>query len=118
MTLPPMLRDEPIGATGRKSEKRLGQRLQAQSQPASGALAGAKGDLVLPGVLLEAKSTTMASIQIKLDWLAKIASEARWERKNAALAITFTTGDGRPRPDGSWVMVSEALFQKLLEGKH
>ena len=115
-TLPPALRRaqaRPVGAAGVASEQRLAKRLGGRQTPASGAMAGAKGDVELPGVLLEAKSTTADSMSLKLDWLAKIAAEARAAGKQPALAVTFVTGDGRPRPNGSWIMVSEQAWREL-----
>ena len=103
-----------IGSTGRRSEARLAQRLQGRLQPASGAMAGAKGDVSLPEVLLEAKSTTAGLLPVRHAWLAKIAKEARAAGKIPALGITFTTGDGRPVPDGAWVAVPEWLFNEKL----
>ena len=101
-----------IGSTGRRSEARLAQRLQGRLQPASGAMLGAKGDVSLPAVLLEAKSTTGGMLPVRHAWLAKIAKEARAAGKIPALGITFTTGDGRPVPDGAWVAIPEWLFKE------
>ena len=114
MSRPPRIAKERIGKSGRSSEARLARRLQGRLQPASGAMAGAKGDVSLPAVLLEAKSTTSATLPLRHAWLAKIATEARAMGKLPALAITFTTGDGRPLPDGAWVAVPEWLFSERL----
>ena len=120
MTLPPFLRREgkhAVGAAGRASETRLARRLAGKQTPASGAMVGAKGDVVLPAFLVEGKSTTNASMSLQLDWLAKITTEARGVGKEPALAIQFTTGDGRPVKFGSWVMVPEALWKEITDGK-
>ena len=109
-----LAKESRIGSTGRRSEARLAQRLQGRLQPASGAMAGAKGDVSLPDVLLEAKSTTGGLLPVRHAWLAKIAKEARAAGKIPALGITFTTGDGRPVPDGAWVAVPEWLFNEKL----
>lgn len=114
--IPPVLRRQearPVGSAGTVSEKRLAMRLGGRQTPASGAMEGAKGDVVLPDVLMEAKSTVNDSMSLKLDWLAKIAAEARTEGKRPALAVTFTTGDGRPRSDGAWVMVPEWVWKDM-----
>lgn len=47
-----------IGKPGRKSEQRLTRELGGRGRPASGAMEGAKGDIDLGPILLEAKSTT------------------------------------------------------------
>jgi hypothetical protein len=115
MSQPPRIaREQRIGKSGRRSEARLARRLQGRLQPASGAMAGAKGDVSLPAVLLEAKSTTGGMLPVRHAWLAKIAREARAAGKIPALGITFTTGDGRPLPDGAWVAVPEWLFDEKL----
>jgi hypothetical protein len=89
-----------IGDAGRLSEKRLAKALGLRQRPASGALQGAKGDMEAGQALIEAKSTVHSSIKLELAWLAKIAREAR-----AALTLSFTTGDGRPVPNGQWVCI-------------
>lgn len=104
-----------IGGAGRASEARLARKLGGRRRPASGAMAGAKGDFELPGVLLEAKSSTGDSIALKRLWLAKIAAEARAEGKVPALAVSFTYEDGRPVPDGEWVCVPLWLWRERLE---
>jgi hypothetical protein len=117
--IPPVMRrlaKRPVGASGVAAEKRLAKRVGGRLTPASGALSGAKGDVVLPAVLLEAKSTVNDSLSLKLDWLVKIAGEARAVGKDPALAVTFTTGDGRPRAGGSWVLISERRFREMEQG--
>ena len=98
--LPYMLRRQQhrIGKSGRKSEKRLTRDLEGRERPASGAMPGAKGDIDLGQVLLEAKSTTQASMGVKLDWLPKIAKEARAEGKSPALSVSFVDEQGQPLP--------------------
>ena len=108
MSIPPYLRRkqaEPIGTAGRKSEKKLAGQLKGRVRRGSGNMEGAKGDIDLDAVLMEAKSTTSNSLGLKLDWLGKISREARSEAKMAALSVTFTTPDGLPRMDGQWVLV-------------
>ncbi len=120
MTLPPVLRRaaaRAVGGAGPAAEKRLAKRLGGRQTPASGAMVGAKGDVMLPAMLMEAKSTVRDSLALKLDWLAKIAGEARAQGKVPALAVVFATGDGRPRPDGAWVLMPEAAFRELTEGR-
>lgn len=114
--IPPVLRRaqaRPVGAAGTAAEKRLAKRVGGRQTPASGAMVGAKGDVMLSSMLVEAKSSTRDSLGLKLDWLAKIAGEARNAGKTPALAVTFVTGDGRPRPNGAWVMLPESVFLEL-----
>ena len=116
MTLPPyMLRRDQhkIGKAGRSSEKRLTRTLGGRGRPGSGALEGAKGDIDLGAILLEAKSTTNASMALKLDWLVKIAGEARSEGKTPALAVSFVKPDGSALMDGEWVLIPLHKFREL-----
>jgi hypothetical protein len=94
-----------IGKAGRASEKRLAHQLGGRLRPASGAMEGAKGDIDLGTVLMEAKSSRRESLTVKLDWLLKITKEARTEGKSPALSVSFVMEDGRPRPDGQWVLI-------------
>ncbi|MCL4743814.1 MAG: hypothetical protein KJZ83_00215 [Burkholderiaceae bacterium] len=103
-----------IGKSGRKSERRLAHQLATRPRPASGAMEGAKGDMDLGTVLLEAKSTTQVSMAVKLDWLAKISKEARSEGKMPALSVSFVKPDGTPLLDGEWVMVPLHKFKEML----
>jgi hypothetical protein len=95
----------PIGHTGRLSEKRLGKQIGARATPASGAMLGAKGDLDLGNVLMEAKSTIKDSMTLHFDWLMKIEGEARRMGKTPALAISFVKCSGGVWPGGDWVMI-------------
>jgi len=109
-----------IGKVGRKSESRLAKTLNAKQRPASGSLAGAKGDISFDNILLEAKSTTAQSISLKLSWLLKISHEARSEGKIPALSLSFTKADGTPYLDGEWVALPLHQYLELLalsEGK-
>ena len=111
MAVPPRIAKERlIGDPGRRSELRVAKRVHGRPQPASGAMPGVKGDVRLPEFLLEAKSTVRGALSIKHAWLLEIAAEARAQGTTPALAITFTTGDGRPLKDGAWVAVPERLF--------
>lgn len=103
-----------IGKPGRKSESRVAKELGAKLRPASGAMAGAKGDMAIGAILLEAKSTIHASMTIKHDWLAKIAREARSEGKTPALAVSFINEGGKDAMDGEWVMIPAYKFRDML----
>jgi hypothetical protein len=104
-----------IGGTGRASEQRLARELRGRARPASGARAGAKGDIDLGTVLMEAKCTAGLSMSLKRDWLLKIAAEARAEQKTAALSVSFVTPDGRPLMDGEWVCVPRHVWESNLK---
>ncbi len=102
-----------IGKAGRASEKRIIRDLGGRGRPASGAMEGAKGDIDLGKTLMEAKSTTNASIVLKLDWLAKITHEALGEGKTPALAVSFIQPDGAPMRNGEWVLIPMHRFKEL-----
>lgn len=116
MSEPPRLsKERKIGGAGIRSENHLAKRVGGRLRPASGALPGAKGDVDLPSFLMEAKSSTGDSLSLKREWLAKIGKEARSVGRVPALAVTFSYDDGRPIPDGAWVMVPEWLFKERLK---
>jgi hypothetical protein len=104
-----------IGQAGRASETRLAKELAGRARPASGAMEGAKGDIDLGDVLMEAKSTTGLSMALNRDWLLKIAHEARSEGKYPALAISFVRPDGKPLLDGEWVSVPRHVWESKLK---
>jgi hypothetical protein len=103
-----------IGKSGRKSEERLTRQLTGRARPASGAMEGAKGDIDLGEVLLEAKSSTGQQMAIKHAWLSKIGKEARSEGKLPALSVSFINEDGSPVMDGEWVMIPMFRFKEML----
>jgi hypothetical protein len=103
----------PIGKAGRKSEVRLTKTMGGRGRPASGAMEGAKGDIDLGPILLEAKSTVQASIVLKHDWLIKISNEARAEGKMPALAVSFVKPDGMPQMDGDYVLIPMWKFKEI-----
>jgi len=100
---------------GTKSEQNVAKRLGGKLRPASGALLGAKGDVSIGGMLLEAKSTIHGSLAVKLDWLLKISNEAVSESKMPALSISFVNASGKAKHNGEWVMVRGNDFKELLE---
>lgn len=103
-----------IGKAGRASERLLAKSLGVKAQPASGAMQGAKGDIDLDTVLMEAKSTSTKTLSLQLEWLAKIAHEARTQGKSPALAVAFTRTDGVAVRDGEWVMVPKYVWDECL----
>ena len=103
------------GAHGRKAEKKTSRRLQGVLQPGSGALPGAKGDIVTRQFLIENKTTNGESIRIELDWLLKIYAEALAVGQSPALAFQFVYGSGVSEHRNRWVCISEADFKELTE---
>jgi hypothetical protein len=106
-----------IGDAGRLSESRLARQLGARLMPASGAVQGIKGDMELPGYKIEAKASTNRSIGLQHSWLAKIVAEARAYTKKPLLMISFITGDGRPVPNGQWVVIPLKDWEELMEAQ-
>jgi hypothetical protein len=95
---------------GQKSEVKTAKRLGGVPRPGSGAVAGAKGDIMLSEYLVENKSTEHKSISIKLEWLEKISVEAREESKIPALAIQFVDKAGNSKRNARWVLIPEDEF--------
>lgn len=106
-----------IGHVGRVSEAKVAKKLAARLTPASGALAGAKGDMSVNNYLIEAKSTVKRSLSLKLDWLEKINHEALSTGKVPALSVRFTTEYGDEVRGGNWVMIPESEFKELMDAK-
>lgn len=101
--------------TGTKAENRTGKRLGARMTPASGALDGAKSDMVLRNFRIENKSTIHVSIRLQLDWLLKIKQEALEHGQSPALTVQFTYENGVPRAGGNWILLPEELFREICE---
>lgn len=112
--LPYMIRrnQHKIGKAGRRSETRVARELGADLRLASGAL-DRKGDMQLGDVLIEAKSTTQASLGLKFSWLAKIANEARSEGRTPCLAVSFVDEQGNAHVDGDWVLIPKHVFKEM-----
>ena len=100
---------------GQKSERKTAKRLGGTTRPGSGAVAGAKGDILLSDYLVENKSTEHKSISLKLEWLDKISVEAREEGKVPALSIQFVDKQGNSKKRGRWVMIPESDFKEVTE---
>ena len=102
---------------GQKSERKTAKRLGGITRPGSGAVAGAKGDILLSDYLVENKSTEHKSLSIKLEWLDKISVEAREEGKAPALSIQFVDKAGNSLRHARWVMIPEDEFNEFLEAQ-
>ena len=100
---------------GLKSEKRASHRLDAILRPGSGALDGAKGDMLVHEFLVESKSTVKDSLSLKYSYLCKIAQEAAEQAHYPALIVQFVTPNGRIKNDGGWVMIPERLFKRIAQ---
>ena len=100
---------------GRQAERNLSKRLGVNQQPGSGASESAKGDLKGKQFLIESKTSTSNSFSISLEQLTKIKFEARDMDKSPALAVNFVLADGKPKPYGSWVLVEESMYKKIMD---
>ena len=101
-------------SAGRAAEKRAAKRLRGALMPASGALAGAKGDYNLSEFKVDVKSTQKTGRRVTMLELQKITHEAAGEGRTPALQIVFAEGNGHPRKNGSWVMIPEWAFKEML----
>jgi hypothetical protein len=100
---------------GKMAERRTAKRIGARLQPNSGSMEGAKGDMSLGAdFLLEHKSSIRDTMPLDLNWLAKITREAASKARHPAVAIVFTTENGKPVKFGSWVMMPESVFHELV----
>jgi hypothetical protein len=101
-------------------ESRIASRLGGKRVKGSGASMFSKGDV--RGVmgpdgiefLVEAKTTSKASISITWKWLRKITSEAQAQQCYPALSIEIGGGDRDPMVDRDWVCIPADVFGKLL----
>jgi len=71
-------------------EKSLAKKFKLHTQPASGAIAGFKGDLKSREFLFDAKSTKHQSFSVNINDLGKIRKEAFGAGKEPVLLINFT----------------------------
>lgn len=100
---------------GKLYESKASKSLGARLTPASGATVGAKGDMAKGQYLIESKSTTSASLPVKLEWLVKISEEAQAKGKTPALLMAFVLPTGRPVPnaESQWVAVPLQHWKEL-----
>lgn len=99
---------------GQKAEKKTAKRLGGVTRPGSGAVEGAKGDILVATYLLENKSTERASLSLKRAWLEKISREARAEGRIPGLSLQFVNKMGYPLQYGRWVMIPEDEFKEMI----
>jgi hypothetical protein len=104
--------------SGRKAEKHLARRIKGDLQPASGAIASAKGDLTKKTssatFLIENKTTVGSSMSLKQEWTHKIYQEALEVNKLPALAFQFVRPNGTSEKKDRWVAVPETVFLELI----
>ena len=95
-----------------RQENYIASLLGGKVQPASGSTGFAKGDVILPNWLIEAKTVICPrkSFSIKLDWLDKNELERlEMHKPYSALAFQF-------EPDGeNYFVLSEKTFKKMLD---
>lgn len=110
---------------GREYEQGASKSLAARLQPASGAMAEAKGDAKRKfrrmDALIEFKSTVNQSLALQLEWLIKINEEAVAAGKQPALVFAFVDAGGKPRKlpraQSEWVCIPRTLFEELVDGE-
>lgn len=106
------------GHHGRQAEKKIATRLAGTTQPGSGAIASAKGDVKVASAtfsfLIENKATTGASFGMRQDWCQKIYQEALETGRTPALAFQFTNEAGRSEKRDRWVAIPEHVFKELI----
>ena len=108
MSSPFMNRGNPKdkGAAGRKAEGSIAKRLKGELRPGSGALDGAKGDMLLASpsftFLMENKTTLGESFSVKKEWVLKIYQEALETNKTPALSFQFVDALGKSDKRERW----------------
>lgn len=121
MTLSPFerrLAKRDNGHHGRQAEKKIATRLAGTTQPGSGALDSAKGDVKVAtatfSFLIENKATKGDSLSVKKDWCLKIYQEALETNQTPALAFQFTNDAGQSEKRERWVALPEWAFKQLI----
>lgn len=113
----PYLVPPSVGSHGNKSEKRVLGSMDAEPTIASGSIDHHKSDgLKSVGehdFRVECKATRNESMSLKYSWLKKIRDEAMSTGRIPVLTISFTEGDGKPKPAGDWVMMPMSLWKEI-----
>jgi hypothetical protein len=107
----PLLDRYAKGRHGTRSERRVAKKMKARLTPGSGSKAWAKGDSVLPDLLIESKATIYDSMVLKHSFLRKITKEALETNRVPALTASFVTSSGEKKLDGDWIMVPLWVWQ-------
>lgn len=95
------------------SEQKIVKKLGMNGTLASGACEGSKSDGFDKEFRIECKSTLHNSMSLEYAWLRKIKHEALTTTKEPVLSVSFTTGNGEPRPDGEWFIITRDLFEEF-----
>jgi hypothetical protein len=99
-------------ARSNQAEKDYAEKLGGKRRPASGAIDGCKGDIILDRFLLDLKQTVHGSIHLLRSDLVKIDREAFGENKFPGIICEFAKmADGVPN---SWVCVPFDVFVEML----
>lgn len=96
-------------------EIRVSEDVGGRKVPASGALAGNKGDVETLKWLIDAKLTEQKSYSLSTKVLRKIDGEAAAYGKTPALVVEFTTIGFGVTP--KWAVIPYPVFVKLLRGE-
>ena len=99
------------GHHGHRSEKRVAWSLGRKPVRGSGSKPGAKGDIRLDRMLLEAKATTKRQFTIKKAVLDKIEREALAANRMPGLVISFTSPTGEATRNGDWLLVPKYCLE-------
>jgi hypothetical protein len=91
-----------------RGERKVARSLSGRLQPASGALAFAKGDVSTQDFLIERKDTTSASFTVTRQVLDKIRVEANQVGKHPMLSVGVAGAE--------FVVISYDVFEMLLRG--
>jgi len=103
-------------ARSKKQEKRIATSFGGRVQPASGALAGAKGDVRVRGKLrMEMKLTSKKAYRVSYEDLVKIRSECGLGEQ-PVFCVDFVDGN-TGRTKDSWALIPMAFFEELHENK-
>jgi len=102
-----------VKAKANATEKKLAKDVGGYRQPASGALDGMKGDVVMDEYLLDSKETGAKSIIVSSKDLNKVSKEAREMGRTPALVLKLSgvqLGTAK-----QWVCLPLRDFMELVE---
>lgn len=94
-------------------EQDIADRLGGFRRPASGALSGMRGDVVLDELLMDSKSTVGELLSVGRKDVIKITKEAYGDGKEPALVLTWV--NMVPTVEREWVAVPMSVFMRMLK---
>lgn len=103
------------GYHGQVGERRKQRSLGAVRVPASGSMAGAKGDMKKDEFLIENKTTIHQSYALNRTTLHKISKEALTTGRKPVVALSFVLPTGASLPGSDWIIMRQADWLELLE---